>query len=340
MKYTMKLGLSLTIVLAAGAAGMATVWLNVDAEVGPTPPAITTSETVTVSRQDITSVVSLDASVVANAEYLVTAPKAGIVSHVFDPASAGPAPRLPTVHPHWTSLSPDEPTPTPSGDPTAPPDDPEDPGETEEPEKPDKTEKADIGPVPVTAKLVLARVADKNVPVPVDGVFTEWLVPHGTKVAKGVPIARLTYTGFALVGQLPAADTYRLLSGKLSATAAVTDGPAGFDCRLLQAPSTAPADSEKPTPQVVCAVDDEVRLFPDLAGIIAIHSGQVEDVLALPVTAISGTADVGEVTVVNDDGSTEVREVKLGATDGTVVEIVDGLTEGDVVSASPPPLVR
>ena len=46
------------------------------------------------------------------------------------------------------------------------------------------------------------------------------------------------------------------------------------------------------------------------------------------------------IVTIADDGSTEVRTVSLGVTDGAVVEIVDGLEEGATVTATPPPLVR
>lgn len=77
-----------------------------------------------------------------------------------------------------------------------------------------------------------------------------------------------------------------------------------------------------------------------MRGQIALRSGQVSDVLTLPVTAVSGSADMGEVWVVDDEGEATIRQVRLGATDGARVEIVSGLEEGARVYAVPPPLVR
>jgi hypothetical protein len=188
----------------------------------------------------------------------------------------------------------------------------------------------------------LFRMGSGDVEALVAARLKRWLVPDGGSVSSGVPVVELQYIGFGLLGSLPATDAYRLLAGDLSATGSIAGGPAGFDCPVLQMPSIE-ADPEVVStagPMVICAIPQDVRAYPDLQGQIAITSGQVADVLTLPVTAVSGAADRGEVSVVLVDSSVTIRQVGLGATDGAIVEITTGLEEGMRVLASPPPLVR
>ncbi|WP_297081814.1 efflux RND transporter periplasmic adaptor subunit [uncultured Demequina sp.] len=53
------------------------------------------------------------------------------------------------------------------------------------------------------------------------------------------------------------------------------------------------------------------------------------DVLAVPTNAITTADEVSTVTVVDDAGATEEREVTTGETIGSYTEIIDGLTEGE-----------
>jgi multidrug efflux pump subunit AcrA (membrane-fusion protein) len=186
------------------------------------------------------------------------------------------------------------------------------------------------------------RTESLTVRAPVAARLERWLVPDGADVGSGVPVAELRYMGFGLVGSLPATESYRLLSGKMTATGSITGGPAGFRCPVLQVPPSKvdPATAAAVSPMVMCAVPPDVRAFPDLKGQIAVTSGQVTNVLTLPVTAVSGGADRGEVSVVLDDGTVAIRGVGLGATDGAMVQITEGLEDGARVLASPPPLLR
>ncbi len=51
----------------------------------------------------------------------------------------------------------------------------------------------------------------------------------------------------------------------------------------------------------------------------------------VPTTAVRGAAQSGTVWVSTPDGAAEERAVALGLTDGTQVQITDGLTEGEEV---------
>lgn len=232
-------------------------------------------QTVTVSRQDITEVVAIPATVVAAPKFFLVAAKAGRISHASTSGSLA------------------------AGD----------------------------------VVFQVDAVGSGTMPVP--GSFSKWLVPHGSSVAAGVPVAEVAYAGFGEVAALPKQDAYRILAGELTGRANIAGGPGPFDCPILQSPS---AEEEQANAVVVCAIPLDVKAFDGLAGTVAVSSRQARKVLALPCTAVSGTAQIGEVAVVGADGAISIQKVELGITDGSVVEITSGLTEGTQVLATAPPL--
>jgi multidrug efflux pump subunit AcrA (membrane-fusion protein) len=72
----------------------------------------------------------------------------------------------------------------------------------------------------------------------------------------------------------------------------------------------------------------DLRLVPGMKASVKIEAGKVEDVLLIPVAAVSG----GKV-MIKKDGKSEDRAVVLGKSDGEKVEVKDGLAEGDEILA-------
>ena len=79
--------------------------------------------------------------------------------------------------------------------------------------------------------------------------------------------------------------------------------------------------------QVICNVKSSV-----------ITATTRNDVLILPLSVIAGRQGTGLVTVITPNGERVETKVTLGVTDGANIEILSGLEEGDVVSATPPNL--
>lgn len=84
-----------------------------------------------------------------------------------------------------------------------------------------------------------------------------------------------------------------------------------------------------------CIPETDAPLFPGSQATMAVTTGKAIDVLTLPIEAVSGLTDHGEVTMT--DGT--VKQVKLGITDGVRVEIIEGLSAGDTVKAVSPQLL-
>lgn len=87
-----------------------------------------------------------------------------------------------------------------------------------------------------------------------------------------------------------------------------------------------------------CLIAQNVNVKSGQSAAVVITAETRKDVLMLPLSVIAGRQDTGTVTVVTPDGKGVQTKVTLGATDGANIEILSGLEEGDIVSATPPNL--
>ncbi len=188
-------------------------------------------------------------------------------------------------------------------------------------------------------------VTFEKVYAPSAGILSSLTVIHGQTVSVGDVTGQVAPPTFSVSGSLSADQQYRLVNQPTEASVAIKNGPAPFTCTGLTV-STPLAGADSGTggspdgastgggssTSVRCAVPADVRVFPGLAAQITIAGGKAENVLMVPTTAVKGSADTGVVWVALGDGATEERAVTLGLNDGTNVQIVEGLREGDVVN--------
>ncbi|HDS29728.1 MAG TPA: efflux RND transporter periplasmic adaptor subunit [Firmicutes bacterium] len=77
--------------------------------------------------------------------------------------------------------------------------------------------------------------------------------------------------------------------------------------------------------------ENKRRLMPGMTANVEIIAMEAIDVLSVPVGAVTREDDKQVVRVKKADGSIETREVQTGINNGRLIEIVDGLSEGDIV---------
>jgi multidrug resistance efflux pump len=73
----------------------------------------------------------------------------------------------------------------------------------------------------------------------------------------------------------------------------------------------------------------DARILPGMKATVKIDAGQGEELPLVPVAAVSG----GKVKVKGKDGKEQEREVVTGRSDGTSIEIRDGVKEGEEILA-------
>jgi membrane fusion protein (multidrug efflux system) len=190
------------------------------------------------------------------------------------------------------------------------------------------------------------RVRTATVPAPVAGKLSlDVLVDQ--VVAVGDRVGSISPGTLSVTSTLSQLDQFRLLTPPATAEVEVQGGPAPFTCTglTLGAAPAEPADSGAPDGGVPtdpsagggggttarCQVPAGTTVFAGMGATVRIAAGLAENVLVVPVTAVQGSVQQGNVWVVGADGAQEQRAVSLGLTDGEQVEVREGLSEGEQV---------
>lgn len=193
------------------------------------------------------------------------------------------------------------------------------------------------------ATVTMESIRDDGTPVtvtkvivaPSSGTVSSYTALQGQLVSIGDPMGQIAPPTFSVSGSIPPEELYRLLAEPTEAQVTINGGPAPFTCGSLKisAPLAGEGEGEGAGgPSVSCKVPRGVRVFSGLTANISITGGIAENVLVVPMTAVEGVAETGNVYVVTgEDSEPEIREVTLGLNDGINVEITSGLEEGDLI---------
>jgi membrane fusion protein (multidrug efflux system) len=189
------------------------------------------------------------------------------------------------------------------------------------------------------------RLRYATVPAPSAGTLTALDVLAGQMVSVGDTVGAISPGTLSVTATLSQAEQFRLLSPPSTAEVEVQGGPAPFTCTgLVLGAAPAPAGG-LPDPGMPmegggpvaggttarCQVPAGTAVFAGMGATMRIEAGQAENVLVVPITAVQGSVQTGNVWVVGPDGEQTERQVTLGLTDGRLIEITDGLTEGEQV---------
>jgi multidrug efflux pump subunit AcrA (membrane-fusion protein) len=168
---------------------------------------------------------------------------------------------------------------------------------------------------------------DIDVLAPEAGDVSEIALVKGQPTSVGTEIFSLTPARYHLLATVDPVQLYRLVNAPSEGTVTITGGPAPFPCTGVRVQVTAEG-----TASVRCAIPPKQTVFAGLPATMDLALGQVEDALVIPVTAVQGGAGSGNVWVDSADGAEpEERAVKLGVNDGTIVEVTEGLEEGESI---------
>ncbi|MCD2443768.1 hypothetical protein LQ757_15915 [Agromyces sp. SYSU K20354] len=181
---------------------------------------------------------------------------------------------------------------------------------------------------------------------PASGVLSSLDVLPGQPITVGQVSGKVAPPTFNVTASIAPALQYRLKQQPSEAQVEISGGPAPFACTGLAITTPLNGAGEGDgngdgaagagagtggAATVTCRVPAEVRVFAGLAAQVTIAAGAAENVLIVPTTAVEGGAETGLVWLVDADGAHREQPVKLGLTDGSQVEIVEGLAEGDTV---------
>lgn len=192
----------------------------------------------------------------------------------------------------------------------------------------------------ITAGQIIGTVNGKELKSPVDGTITS-IAPSNESVQSNYPVAIVHYTGFALNVEadnfLSTLPEYAELKAKFQ----VYDGVGPTDMIAVVSPAADENAFTGIVPQegiLQCLISQTVDVKSGQSATVVITATTRNDVLILPLSVIAGRQGTGLVTVITPNGERVETKVTLGVTDGANIEILSGLEEGDVVSATPPNL--
>ncbi|GAA4391059.1 hypothetical protein AB0I45_08575 [Brevibacterium sp. NPDC049920] len=312
---------------------------------GEEPSGTPLSTEVVVERGTITNTMTVSGTIRIDPAKPVEASHAGTINHLFVAAGAEVRAGDQLFQIRAEETSEPAPEPAPGTDPDA----------------------AEPAPAPPAAP----RYRYHTVVAPADGTLGEFTQEIGDEVAKGTPVTSVAQRIFRAVGVIEPIDLYRLTELPDSAEITITKGPEPFDCTGLRidqgstggddggdgagytagpestggsegtgeadpAPAedagAAPDPGGGDTVSLTCLVPDEVTVYNRLPMTMEVDAGSVEDALIVPVTAVRGLTEKGTVWTIGADGTEEERAVELGMSDGTMVEVVSGLEEGEAIA--------
>lgn len=202
------------------------------------------------------------------------------------------------------------------------------PGQHVDVDTPILTLRAEVPNADGTVSIKTATVTS-----PASGTLSDFPALVGQVYSVGDAVGKIAPPSFHVSGSLAPEQLYRLTVQPTEAHVTIAGGPAPFTCTALTitTPLAGASGEASAGPTVSCAVPADVTVFPGLTAQIVIAGGIAENVIVIPITAVEGVADTGNVYFVLPDGSTEVRPVTLGLNDGFNVEVTEGLVEGDLV---------
>lgn len=106
------------------------------------------------------------------------------------------------------------------------------------------------------------------------------------------------------------------------------DPPETLNARILGGPGTFPVtfgsvdyDPGTQTSTVLVGIPADVSAFPGLAVVVVFGFGATGEVATLPLTAVRGRTERGQVVAVQTDGTHQVVDVVLGASDSLVIQV-------------------
>ncbi len=175
------------------------------------------------------------------------------------------------------------------------------------------------------------RLESATMVAPFSGTVTAVGVKAGDLVSSGTNV--VTLADLTKLEVVATVDETEISQVKVGQTASITfDAVSGarFTGRVVQVPLVGQLVQNVVSYDVVLSMEGTGggALLPGMTANVTIIVGQKQNVLLLPVLAIA-REDTGDVVTLEDTG--ETTPVEVGLSNGTYVEIVRGLNEGDRV---------
>lgn len=179
-----------------------------------------------------------------------------------------------------------------------------------------------------------AYIVDNCLVSEYSGVITSAELEEGDTVTKGTRLIVLYDQEDVTMDIALGEDDYESLEEDCQVNITYTAYPDVVYSAVISEVSDAEYDSSSGSTYYTLTVTvqgDVDGLYEGMTGDVTFVTGETEDVLYVSNRAINREGTRSYVKVRNAQGSIEEKDVVTGFSDGTYVEIVEGLSEGDVV---------
>jgi RND family efflux transporter MFP subunit len=182
-------------------------------------------------------------------------------------------------------------------------------------------------------ELARKKVADASVRAPATGAISERLVQKGEFIRANTQVATIVQLN-PLKLQTAVQEKYaNVIRRNLAVQFRVEPFPDDvFEGRVLNI-SPSINQQTRTFPVEILVANPSGRLKPGFFAKGAIFTQKDENVLAVPLEAVSTLAGVSSVFVI-EDGTIRQQNVTLGVQEGSFIEILDGLKGNEMLAAS------
>jgi hypothetical protein len=287
-------------------------------------PRGTAMTTVTPSRQDLTSTVSLSGKVTMDPVYGIVAPIAGQVRYrtVEEPTRTPTRPtRVGSVwadgEPHWVEV--------PAGSTFA--------GRLAD----------DRATVTAGMPVASAKLAGYGIVAEIDGKQAYQIAGGLTQIQAQIDNGPGPFacTALGTIAALPAgtvpAPPPAAPDQQQPPLSGAQPPPAG-PTQTQEPPAEGPGGSESTGLRLVCTPPPSVKLINGASVTLEVVTAKATNALVVPVEAVAGKQGSGKVEVVGSGGGRTDVDVVLGLTDGKVIEVKSGLKGDETLSVPGPDL--
>ena len=177
--------------------------------------------------------------------------------------------------------------------------------------------------------LAKLQVQKATITAPLDGVVSQRLAAEGAMASPVAPIITLVSRDMEVTVNVEEARLGLVRVGQQAKLSVATYPGETFAAEVAAiAPSV---DQRARTVAVKIRPQPTSKLMDGMFAQVSITTGEQAEALRVPIAAVADR-DGKKVVFVVRDGVASLREVKLGLSDGTMVEVAEGLAEGEDVA--------
>ena len=185
------------------------------------------------------------------------------------------------------------------------------------------------------------RLRDTTVLAPIDGVVAERLVQPGQIIASGINnvsggtrvLSLLDLSKVFVRAQVDESDIAKIKEGQYASISLDAHPGRQFKGIIRRVAIKGKIESNVVSFEVRIEVISKNKLLlkPQMTANIEILALEKENVLTLPVQAVRRKRRQNFVLIQSDKQNSELREIKIGASNGRLVQVLKGLKEGQKV---------